>query len=213
MQYILTKTGKRIPFYNVRKVTDGNNLPVSLIALFRETDLQEAGFTSESLKADLKNSEETVELATYNQAGALLNTYCRYSKLDEISCKYDYLISPYVPAIAPQEAQTDENGNITVPAIEGAAEIPEVKDTMLMVTLLKQSELEIKVEDTSKTVDAMAVAMAEMMGVQDMPTYKKIIFLKAIRVRFELGEGTVETITETYTKLTAAEKEELKNEF
>lgn len=195
MQYILTKTGKRIPFQNVRKVTDSNNLPVSLIALVRETELQAAGFTDESLKATLKNPEETIELATYNQAGALLNTYYKYSKLDEISCKYDYLISPYVPAI------------------EDSDEIPEVRDTVLTVTLLKQSELESKVADTSKTVDAMAIAMAEMMGVQDMPTYKEIIFLKAIRVRFESGEGTADTIIETYTKLTAAEKEELKKDF
>lgn len=165
MQYILTKTGKRLPFHNARKVTDNNNQPVSLIVSFRETELQTAGFTDALLRTAMKNPEETLELATYNEADILLNTYYRYCKLDEISCKYDYLISAYVPAIEPQEAQMDEEGNVIVPAIEGTEEIPEVRDTLIIVTLLKQSELETKVEDTSRTVDAMAVAMAEMMGV------------------------------------------------
>lgn len=165
MQYILTKTGKRLPFHNARKVTDNNNQPVSLIVSFRETELQTAGFTDALLRTAMKNPEETLELAAYNEADILLNTYYRYCKLDEISCKYDYLISPYVPSIEPQEAQTDEEGNVIAPAVEGTEEIPEVRDTLIIVTLLKQSELETKVEDTSRTVDAMAVAMAEMMGV------------------------------------------------
>lgn len=165
MQYILTKNGKRLPFHNVRKVTDNNNQPVSLILSFRETELQTAGFTDASLRIAMKNPEETLELTAYNEADILLNTYFRYCKLDEISCKYDYLISPYIPAIESQEAQMDEEGNIIVPAIEGVEAVPEIRDTLIIVTLLKQSELETKVEDTSRTVDAMAVAMAEMMGV------------------------------------------------
>lgn len=46
-----------------------------------------------------------------------------------------------------------------------------------------------------------------------MPNYKKVIFLKAIKVRLESGEGTVDEIVETYTKLTEAERTELKNAF
>ena len=111
------------------------------------------------------NPEETTELAAYNESDVLLNRYYRYSKLDEVSCKYNYLISPYVPATEAQDGQTDEEGNIIVPAVEGTDEIPEVRDTLIMVTLLKQNDLEAKVDDTSKTVDAIAVAMAEMMGV------------------------------------------------
>lgn len=165
MQYILTKTGERIPFHNVRKVTDNNNQPVSLIVSFRETELQAAGFTEELLRAIMKNPAETIELAAYNESEIPLNAYYGYSKLDEISSKYDYLISSYIPATEPVGAQMDEDGNIIVPAVEGTEEIPEVRDTLIIVALLKQSELEAKVEDTSRTVDAIAVAMAEMMGV------------------------------------------------
>lgn len=43
-----------------------------------------------------------------------------------------------------------------------------------------------------------------------MQDYKKIIFLKAIRVRLVAGEGTVDTIINAYTKLTEEEKIELK---
>lgn len=46
-----------------------------------------------------------------------------------------------------------------------------------------------------------------------MPTYKKIIFVKAISVRIEGGEGTAEEIIRSYTKLTETEKLELLKEF
>lgn len=165
MQYILLKNGNRLPFYNVRKVTNNNNQPVSLVISFRESELLATNFTVISLMELMKNVEAIEEVSTYNESSILLNTYHSYSKLDEISCTYDYLISPFIPAVEPQEEQLDEEGNVLVPAFEGTKEIPEVRDTLLKVTLLKQSDLEIKVNDTSRTVDAMAVAMAEMMGV------------------------------------------------
>jgi len=46
-----------------------------------------------------------------------------------------------------------------------------------------------------------------------MPHYKKIIFMKAIKVRVENGEGAAKKIIETYTKLTDKEKKELLSEF
>lgn len=46
-----------------------------------------------------------------------------------------------------------------------------------------------------------------------MAAYKKIIFLKAIKVRVQTGEGTPDEIIETYVKLTEAEKNELRKEF
>lgn len=46
-----------------------------------------------------------------------------------------------------------------------------------------------------------------------MPDYKKIIFLKAINVRIDAGEGSADAIIKTYTKLTEIEKEELLKEF
>lgn len=46
-----------------------------------------------------------------------------------------------------------------------------------------------------------------------MTGYKKVIFLKAIRVRIEAGDGTAQEIIDTYTKLSDAEREELRKEF
>lgn len=46
-----------------------------------------------------------------------------------------------------------------------------------------------------------------------MPMYKKIIFVKAIKVRIEVGEGTADEIVAMYTKLTEAERQELLKEF
>lgn len=165
MQYIITQNGKNLPIFNTRKIVGRDNLPVSLILSFRATEIQTAGYTEETLKDLMLNQGETAELTMYNESNVMLNQYYKYSKLDEVSCKYNYLISPYVPATEAQAEVTDEEGNVLVPAIEATEEIPEVRDTLIVVTLLKQNELEAKIDDTTKTVDAMAVAMAEMMGV------------------------------------------------
>jgi len=161
MQYILSKKGKEIPFYNIRKVIGSNNLPVSIIVSFRKSELESKGINIEEL---LHDPEETIELKTHNGEGMLLNTYYGYNKLDEMNHKYDYIVSPYIPAIEAIEEQVDEEGNIIVPAAAATEEVPEVKDTLITATLLKRNEYELKLDDTSKTVDAMAVAMAEMMG-------------------------------------------------
>lgn len=73
-------------------------------------------------------------------------------------------ISSYVPAIEAVEEVVDEEGNVITPAIAGSEEIPEVRDTLISVTLLKSDDLEQKIEDTNKTVNAVAVAMAKIMG-------------------------------------------------
>lgn len=165
MQYILTKNNNRLPFYNIRKVTDNNNQPISIVISFRESELLTANYTITSLIDLMKDATTIGELSTYSESNILLNTYHSYSKLDETSCRYKYLISPYIPAVEPQEEQVDEDGNVVIPAIEGTEAVPEVRDTLLTVTLLKQSDLEVKIDDTSKTVDAIAVAIAEIMGV------------------------------------------------
>lgn len=165
MQYIFTKNGKKIPFYNIRKIVDSNNQPVSIMISFRESELVGKKLTIMSLIELMKDTTEIAELSAYTEFDILLNTYHNYSKLDETSCKYGYLISPYIPAIEPKEAQVDKEGNILIPATEGAEAVPEIRDTLLTVILLKQNDLEVRVNDTSKTVDAIAVAIAEMMGV------------------------------------------------
>lgn len=46
-----------------------------------------------------------------------------------------------------------------------------------------------------------------------MQTWKKMIFVNAIKTRVQNGEGTAEEITNSYTKLTAEEKAILIAEF
>ncbi len=46
-----------------------------------------------------------------------------------------------------------------------------------------------------------------------MLDYKKVIFLRAIKVRVANREGTAEEIIESYGKLTGDEKKELKANF
>ncbi len=46
-----------------------------------------------------------------------------------------------------------------------------------------------------------------------MLDYKKVIFLRAIKVRVANREGTAEEIIEAYGRLTNDEKSELKAEF
>ena len=46
-----------------------------------------------------------------------------------------------------------------------------------------------------------------------MLDYKKVIFLRAIKVRVANSEGTAEEIIESYGKLTGDEKKELKANF
>lgn len=161
MQYILTKKEKKIPFYNVRKTVTPSKQPMAVIITFRGSEIESNGILLEDV---MQNPKETLELKIYNEAGILMNTYYGYNKLDEVSYKYDCLISPYVPAIEAVKETVDGEGNIITPAIAGSEEIPEVRDTLITITLLKRDDLEYKIEDTNETVNAMAVAMAKIMG-------------------------------------------------
>lgn len=161
MQYILTKKEKEIPFYNIRKTVNSSKQPIAVIVTFRGSEIESKGILLEEVMRDPK---ETLELKTYNEAGILMNTYYGYSKLDEVSYKYDCLISPYVPAVEATEEVVDEEGNIITPATTGNDEIPEVRDTLITITLLKKDDLESKIENTNETVNAMVVAMAQIMG-------------------------------------------------
>lgn len=46
-----------------------------------------------------------------------------------------------------------------------------------------------------------------------MQDYKKIIFKKAIQIRLNTGDGTLQEILDSYPKLTTFERSELEQEF
>ena len=162
MQYMINKSGDKIPFYNVRRVDDSDNNPISLHIQFRMSELT---FSKETLESWLKNNIAISELKAVNDVGVWLNSYYDYSKLDSLECRYNVLITPYQPEMPAQEEQLDEDGKVIVPAITGQEEVPEVRDDVITAILLKVSDVERRLTDTTTTVDAIAVAMAEIMGV------------------------------------------------
>lgn len=162
MQFIITKNNKKIPFYNARKIVDSNNAPVSIIITFRNSELN---MGLQDLKAILSDESKMQEFKTVNESEVLLNSYYQYAKLDEINYKYNCVVSPYIPAVPRRDELTDEQGNVIMPAQEAQNEIPEVTDDLITVTLLKKNDFEKQLEDTKETVNAITVAMAEMMGV------------------------------------------------
>lgn len=144
MQYILTKNGQKLPFYNSRKIFGEDNNPRALELTFLLSEIQSAEFDEASMTSLMKDSDGMKEFSAYNESDVLLNTYYQYNRLDEVSYKYNFTISQ----------QNDDD----------AMNLGTEPDTMITVTLLKQSELEVMVKDTNEAVDAMAVAMAEILG-------------------------------------------------
>lgn len=145
MQYIFTKNDKKIPFDNIRKITGSDNAPVALEITFREKKLQEAGISDGELKIIVQDMEEMLEFTAFTEEGILLNVYFKYNKLDEISYKYNRWIS-----------NMNSDAGIISDDIE--------TDNLIIVTLLKQSDVENKLDDTNETVNAMVLALAEMIG-------------------------------------------------
>ena len=64
-------------------------------------------------------------------------------------------------------------------------------------------------EQLQEQINALNIAIAEIMGVQNMPAWKKNIFVNAIKARMEVEDRTVEDIIQDYPKLTEEEKVEI----
>lgn len=156
MQYILTKNGKRMPFNNIRRITGTNNVPVALEITFCVQELQKNEISEESLKRVMQDPKELVELTAFTDGDILLNTYFRYSKVEEIRYKYNCQTIQSLPVI--MESDSDTENTIS-------DESTEIYEDLIIVTLLRQNEIESKLDDVNQTIDAMVLTLADIMGV------------------------------------------------
>ena len=90
--------------------------------------------------------------------GILENQYMNYSKLDTYNIQNDYIVKE---AIGGWSAIVDEEGHTV--SEEVTAE-PALIDNLITIRLLKKSDLERKVDNNVQLIDAMSVALAQIMG-------------------------------------------------
>ena len=158
MDYILTKTDKNIPVYNVIK---HKNVP-SLELCFLESQM---GMTADALRSIMQSPDETGSINLFTTGNSSSNSYVNYSKLDEFNVKYGFIIQEARPAIEAQPEVTDSEGNIISPAIEAQAAIPEIKDNLITVNLLQLSDVEMELNEIKTNLSSLNIGMAEILGV------------------------------------------------
>ena len=108
---------------------------------------------------DMFKAEEQLDTLTLrSDQDVFENQYIKYSKLDTYGIQYDYIVKEAVEGSA---AVLDDEGNTIREEI--LAE-PAVVDNLITIRLLKKSDLECKVDSNTQLVDAMSVAIAEMIG-------------------------------------------------
>lgn len=157
MDFILTKTGKKVPVYNVFK--GQNNLKIQ----FLEKSLNDV--TVDNLRELLNQCEETERLILYTEGGAEQNTYFNYSSLDEFNVKYGFIVQEAIPAQDAQEAVLDEQGNVMSPAQEAKEAVPEVTDNLVTATLNKLSTSDLQIKDIKTDISNLNIGMANLLGV------------------------------------------------
>mgnify|MGYP007045697604 CR=1 FL=1 len=149
MSKLVTVSGIAIPVFNVIRQPSVPALEVMIL----ESQISEINLL------DIFKSEEQLETLTLrSDQDVFENQYIKYSKLDTYGIQYKYIVRE---ATEGSGEVLDEDGNII------RAEIlpePAVVDNLITVRLLKKSDLESKVDSNTQLVDAMSVAIAEMIG-------------------------------------------------
>lgn len=149
MSKLLTVSGACIPVFNVMRHETVPSLEIQILeSQVNEMDLVEIFQAEEQLSIlSLRSDQDILE-----------NQYMNYSKLDTYGIQYDYKVKD---AVEGQAALYDDEGNVVR---EEILEEPEVIDNLITIILLKKSDLECKVDNNSQLVDAMSVAIAQMIG-------------------------------------------------
>lgn len=164
MQKLITISGIQIPIYQIMRHPTAPSLEIKI----RESELS---VSQDALIGILKNSEDLSILTLKTIDGVFMNQYHNYSLMDTYSVKYGYVIQRAVDAvegIPAVDAVLDEEGNViqeAIPEVPAVPEVPEIVDNLITVYLLQKSALEIQVESTTQLVDAMSVAIANILGV------------------------------------------------
>lgn len=149
MSKLVTTTGISIPVFNVVRYPAIPALEIQILkSQVQEIDL---------LKL-FKTESELSTLTLMSDQGILENQYMNYSKLDTYNIQNDYIVKE---AIGGWSAIVDEEGHTV--SEEVTAE-PALIDNLITIRLLKKSDLERKVDNNVQLIDAMSVALAQIMG-------------------------------------------------
>jgi len=149
MSRLVTMTGISVPVFNVIRNQNVPSLEVQILqSQAQEIDL---------LKL-FKTESELSTLTLMSDQGILENQYMNYSKLDTYNIQNDYIAKE---AIGGWSAIVDEEGHTV--SEEVTAE-PALIDNLITIRLLKKSDLERKVDNNVQLIDAMSVALAQIMG-------------------------------------------------
>ena len=149
MSKLVTTTGISIPVFNVVRYPTVPALEIQIL----ESQVQEIDL--------LKLFKTESELSTFtlmSDQEILENQYMNYSKLDTYNIQNDYIAKE---AIGGWSAIVDEEGHTV--SEEVTAE-PALIDNLITIRLLKKSDLERKVDNNVQLIDAMSVALAQIMG-------------------------------------------------
>ena len=149
MSRLVTMTGISVPVFNVIRNQNVPSLEVQILqSQAQEIDL---------LKL-FKTESELSTLTLMSDQGILEDQYMNYSKLDTYNIQNDYIVKE---AIGGWSAIVDEEGHTV--SEEVTAE-PALIDNLITIRLLKKSDLERKVDNNVQLIDAMSVALAQIMG-------------------------------------------------
>ena len=149
MSKLVTTTGISIPVFNVVRYPTVPALEIQIL----ESQVQEIDL--------LKLFKTESELSTFtlmSDQEILENQYMNYSKLDTYNIQNDYIVKE---AIEGQSAIVDEEGHTVLEEVTAA---PATIDNLITIRLLKKSDLECKVDNNGQLIDAMSVALAQIMG-------------------------------------------------
>ena len=149
MSRLVTMTGISVPVFNVIRNQNVPSLEVQIL----ESQAQEI-----DLLKLFKTESELSTLTLMSDQGILENQYMNYSKLDTYNIQNDYIVKE---AIGGWSAIVDEEGHTV--SEEVTAE-PALIDNLITIRLLKKSDLERKVDNNVQLIDAMSVALAQIMG-------------------------------------------------
>ena len=149
MSKLVTTTGISIPVFNVVRYPTVPALEIQIL----ESQVQEI-----DLLKLFKTESELSTLTLMSDQGILENQYMNYSKLDTYNIQNDYIVKE---AIGGWSATVDEEGHTV--SEEVTAE-PALIDNLITIRLLKKSDLERKVDNNVQLIDAMSVALAQIMG-------------------------------------------------
>ena len=149
MSRLVTMTGISVPVFNVIRNQNVPSLEVQILqSQAQEIDL---------LKL-FKTESELSTLTLMSDQGILENQYMNYSKLDTYNIQNDYIVKE---AIEGRSAIVDEEGHTVSEEVTAA---PAAIDNLITIRLLKKSDLECKVDNNVQLIDAMSVALAQIMG-------------------------------------------------